>query len=72
MLRLTQREQEILDDLLDGLSNKEIKEKRFIEISTIKSHLASLYCKCGVNSRTKLICKIYKDKIDKLKQFNIY
>lgn len=36
MLRLTQREQEILDDLLDGLSNNEIKEKMFIEISTIK------------------------------------
>ena len=66
-LELTPREQEILKDVLDGLSDDEIKAKRFIEKSTIKSHLAMLYYKHGVTSRSKLICKIYKKKIDNIK-----
>ena len=65
--KLTPREAEILMDVLDGLSDEEIKSKRFIEITTIKSHLAMLYYKFGVNTRSKLIAKIYKDKINKIK-----
>lgn len=66
-MELTPREQEILNDVLDGLSDNEIKTKRFIEISTIKTHLATIYYKYGVNSRAKLIAKIYKARIDRIK-----
>ena len=64
---LTPREQEILKDVLNGLSDEEIKARRFIEVSTIKSHLAMLYYKFGVNTRSKLIAKVYKDKIKRIK-----
>lgn len=67
-IKLTPRETEILMDVLDGLSDEEIKSKRFIETTTIKSHLAMLYYKFGVNTRSKLIAKIYKEKINKIKK----
>lgn len=64
---LSPREQEILSDVLEGYSNEEISRRRFIELTTIKSHLASLYYKFGVNSRSKLITKIYKEKLRKIR-----
>lgn len=66
-MELTPREQEILCDVLDGLSDEEIKARRFIEIPTIKSHLANLYYKHGVNTRSKLIAKVYKEKIQQIR-----
>lgn len=64
---LTPREREILGDVLDGLSDEDIRNKRYIEISTIKSHLANLYYKFGVNSRARLIAKIYKEKLRQIR-----
>lgn len=36
-------------------SNKEISEELHIEVSTVKSHVSSIYSKLGVRSRKELI-----------------
>ncbi len=55
--KLSTREQEILDLLVTGLSNKEIGEKLFISVNTIKTHLLSLYNKLDVKNRTQAAVK---------------
>ncbi len=55
--KLTEREQEVLDALVFGLSNKEIGEKLFLSVNTIKSHINSLYLKLDVNNRTQAAVK---------------
>ena len=55
--KLTEREQEVLDALVFGLSNKEIGEKLFLSVNTIKSHINNLYVKLDVNNRTQAAVK---------------
>lgn len=55
--KLTSREEEILDALVLGLSNKEIAEKLFLSVNTIKTHILSLYTKLDVNNRTQAAVK---------------
>lgn len=55
--RLTGREQEILAQLVQGKTNKEIGEELFISIDTVKSHLKSIFQKLGVASRLQAVTK---------------
>lgn len=55
--KLSAREQEILDLLALGLSNKEIGEKLFVSVNTIKTHILSLYNKLDVKNRTQAAIK---------------
>lgn len=55
--KLTEREQEVLDALVFGLSNKEIGEKLFLSVNTIKTHINNLYVKLDVNNRTQAAVK---------------
>jgi two-component system response regulator DegU len=52
---LTSREQEILVNLAEGLSNEEIAEKLYISIKTVKNHVSSIYRKTGFRERAKLV-----------------
>ncbi len=54
-LDLTTREKEIMALLIDGASNKEIAEKLFISISTVKTHIYNIYKKMCVKNRWELI-----------------
>lgn len=54
---LTDREQEILKQLVKGRSNKEISEHLFISIDTVKSHLKNIYQKLDVKSRLQAVAK---------------
>lgn len=67
-MTLTPRQQEILRDVLDGLSDEEIRSKRYIELTTIKTHICALYKIFKVNTRAKLIAKIYKEKINEIRK----
>ncbi len=52
---LTAKEQEILDLLLQGLSNNAISESTGIALSTTKWHLKNIFAKLGVANRTGAI-----------------
>jgi DNA-binding CsgD family transcriptional regulator len=52
---LTKRENEIIDLLLEGKSNKEIASILGIKEGTVESHLTSIYAKLGVSSRAEAI-----------------
>ncbi len=49
---LTKREDEVLDYIIQGLSNKEIAEKLTVTSYTSKAHVSAILRKFGVKSRT--------------------
>ena len=53
----TAREKEIASLILQGLSNKEIAERLFISLPTVKKHISEILRKCGSKSRADLIAK---------------
>ena len=53
--RLTPRERDVLRSLADGLSDKEIALHLQIGIETVRTHLASMYRKFGVESRLQAL-----------------
>ncbi|MBH5333314.1 response regulator transcription factor [Streptomyces pactum] len=52
---LTRRETEVLALVADGLSNQAIGDRLHLTEGTIKSHLARIYAKLGVDSRTAAV-----------------
>lgn len=57
MLKLTKKQEAIIDCLKQGMSNKEIAEKRCISEVTVKMHIHALFLKFGVKSRLQLVLK---------------
>ena len=49
---LTEREQEVLELVAEGLLNKEIAKKLFLSEKTVKNHLNTIFKKIGVTNRT--------------------
>jgi len=54
---ISPREQQILQLICAGLSNREIAVKFSISTSTVKTHLENIFRKLGVNSRTQAIAQ---------------
>jgi LuxR family maltose regulon positive regulatory protein len=54
---LTPREQEVLECLAAGLTNREIAEQLVIASETVKKHTGSIYGKLGVSNRTEAVAK---------------
>ncbi len=52
---LSQREKEIFDVLLQGLSYKAIADQHFISINTVKTHAKKIYSKLGIKNRIELL-----------------
>lgn len=50
---LTQRENDILAQLAEGRSNREIAQSLFLSEKTVKAHLAAVFRKLGVTNRTQ-------------------
>jgi NarL family two-component system response regulator LiaR len=55
--QLTAREMEILKWAARGMSNKEMSEKLFISLRTVKAHMTNIFNKLGCSSRTDAIIK---------------
>jgi DNA-binding CsgD family transcriptional regulator len=49
------RETDIIFEICNGLSNKEISDKLFISLQTVKDHTHRIYIKTNVRSRVQLI-----------------
>ena len=58
---ITKREQEIIVELLNGKSNKELAEALFVSEKTIETHLANIYRKVGVKNRLELFSRLQND-----------
>jgi LuxR family maltose regulon positive regulatory protein len=54
---LTARERDVLRLLVAGLSSREIARTLFVELSTLKTHLKSIYRKLDVRSRDQAIAR---------------
>lgn len=59
---LTDREREILDLLAGGLSNKAIAARLYLSVRTVEGHLANIYARLGVHSRTEAMLIAVKNK----------
>lgn len=55
---LSSREFEVLLQLWEGFSNRQIGEKLFVSVNTVKSHLKSLYLKLDVESRSQALHRV--------------
>lgn len=60
---LTHREKDVLEYLVQGLSNEEIAEKLYVTIATVKAHLGSIFNKFCVKNRTQAIVMALKENI---------
>lgn len=56
---LTEREDEILHLLCEGMSNSDICDALVVSMSTVKKHIYNLYNKTDVKSRTQLVNLLY-------------
>ncbi len=56
-VKLTRREQEILELLSQGFANKEIAQNLSISFDTVRWHLKQIYDKLHVRSRTEAVAK---------------
>jgi LuxR family maltose regulon positive regulatory protein len=54
---LSPRELEILGLIAQGLSNRQISERLFLALSTVKGHNGQIYAKLAVNRRTEAVAR---------------
>lgn len=52
---LSDRERDVVDQLVQGLTNKDIAQTLFLSVRTVEAHLRSIYAKLGVRSRTEAV-----------------
>jgi NarL family two-component system response regulator LiaR len=62
---LTEREQEVLGLLVEGLNNQQIAERLVVSRSTVKFHVSSILSKLGVSSRTEAVALALKNHLVK-------
>ena len=54
---LTDREMDILRFMTRGMSNKEIAERLNLSVRTVQGHMAQIFSKMGVSSRTEAVVR---------------
>jgi DNA-binding CsgD family transcriptional regulator len=55
---ISSREKDIIRLMFDGLGNREIAERLFISLNTVKTHNRNIFRKMNVNSRFELVMKL--------------
>jgi len=60
---LTEKEKQILQQLVNGHSYKKIGEELFISYETVHSHLKKIYEKLHVNSKSQAVAKAIRNKL---------
>ncbi|WP_374701683.1 response regulator transcription factor [Paenibacillus tyrfis] len=54
-VHLTEREREVLHQLVEGCSNKEMARRMYVSETTIKNNLSSIFAKMEVRDRTQAV-----------------
>jgi two-component system, NarL family, response regulator LiaR len=52
---LTPRESEVIALITQGLSNREIAERTYLSVNSVKTHVRTAYAKIGVDRRSKAV-----------------
>lgn len=68
---LTGREQEALEGISMGLTNKELAERMNISPNTVRAFLRLVMVKMGVTTRSGIVAKILQDRHDSGKLFSL-
>jgi DNA-binding NarL/FixJ family response regulator len=55
---ISSREKDIIQLMLNGLGNKDIAERLFISLNTVKTHNRNIFRKMNVKSRFELVMKL--------------
>lgn len=55
---LSEREFEVLQSIYEGKTNQQMAEFLFVSVNTIKTHIANIYLKLEVSSRTAALVKV--------------
>lgn len=64
--QLTDREQEVLKELVDGKTKKAIGKALFLSEHTIDTHLRNIYGKLHVHSKTEAVTKALQERLIRL------
>jgi len=64
-IQLSEREQEVLNDLYQGLSRDEIATNRYLSVNTVKKILQSIYIKLDANNNVDAIRIAIEEKLVK-------
>jgi DNA-binding NarL/FixJ family response regulator len=60
---LTDRERDVLREIIVGRADKEIAQSLAIALSTVKTHVRSILEKLGVDSRTQAVVHVLRNKM---------
>jgi two-component system NarL family response regulator len=60
---LTKREQQVLELLVEGLSNREIAKRLYLSENTIKKHLTNIMGKFHLNNRVEAAVFAVREKL---------
>ena len=55
VLGITKREYEVLELMSAGMSNQQIAERLFVSVSTVKTHVSSIFSKLDASRRTQAV-----------------
>lgn len=60
---LSEREKEILQYMVAGLTKQQIADKLFLSFHTVNTHLKNIYTKLHVNTRSGAVSKVYEEHL---------
>lgn len=62
---LTDREKEILQYIVSGLTKQQIADELFLSFHTVNTHIKNIYKKLEVNTKAAVVSKAYKENLFK-------
>ncbi|MEX2457397.1 MAG: response regulator transcription factor [Actinomycetota bacterium] len=63
VMELTPKELEVLQQLASGATNREIGERLFVSIDTVKAHLGHISQKLGTSDRTAAVAEAFRRRL---------